>query len=111
MDLDLQVLWKLDGLGFGNQALVRQRRAENQLALLELFRTQDRVAAEVAQAYAQARLAARRVELAATGVRSALSSADKNLAALGQTRPGGTNLNWHGPLILHFHLDIAPVRR
>src|SRR5207253_1332228 len=53
-DFDIQVLWELQNLGFGNRALVDQRRAENQLSVLELFRLQDQVAADVAQAYAQA---------------------------------------------------------
>jgi outer membrane protein TolC len=88
MDLDLQVLWKLDSLGFGNQALVRQRRAENQLAVLELFRTQDRVAAEVAQAYAQAQSAAGRLGDAEAELRDAVESADKNLQGLRQTGTG-----------------------
>jgi outer membrane protein TolC len=88
MDLDLQVLWKLDNLGFGNQALVRQRRAENQLAVLELFRTQDRVAAEVAQAYAQAQSAAGRLGDAEAELRDAVESADKNLQGLRQTGTG-----------------------
>jgi outer membrane protein TolC len=88
MDLDLQVLWKLDNLGFGNQALVRQRRAENQVAMLELFRTQDRVAAEVAQAYAQAQSAAGRLGDAEAELRDAVETADKNLEGLRQTGSG-----------------------
>jgi hypothetical protein len=88
MDLDLQVLWKLDNLSFGNDALVRQRRAENQLALLELFRTQDRVAAEVAQAHAQAQSAAVRLGDAEAELRDAVESADKNLKGLRQPGPG-----------------------
>ncbi len=47
------------------------------------------MAAEVAQAFAQAQLAARRVEVAEKGVRSALNSADKNLVGLGQTKSAG----------------------
>jgi outer membrane protein TolC len=88
MDLDLQVLWKLDNLAFGNQALVRERRAENQLAVLELFRTQDRVAAEVAQAYAQAQSAAARMGDAEAELRDAVESADKNLQGLRETGAG-----------------------
>jgi outer membrane protein TolC len=88
LDCDLQVLWKLDNLGFGNQALVRQRRAENQLAVLELFRTQDRVAAEVAQAHAQAQSAAARLGDAEAEVRDAVESADKNLRGLRETGAG-----------------------
>jgi outer membrane protein TolC len=89
VDLDLQVLWQLDNLGFGNRGRVHQREAENRQAVLELFRLQDRVAAEVAQAHAQAQLAARRVELAERGVRLAGQSADKNLLALSETKRTG----------------------
>ena len=88
LDLDLQVLWKLDNLGFGNQALVRQRRADNELAVLELFRTQDRVAAEVAQASAQARSAEARLGDAEAELRDAVESADKNMEGLRQTGTG-----------------------
>jgi outer membrane protein TolC len=91
-DLDLQVLWQFDNLGFGNRAKVHQREAENRLAVIDLFRIQDRVAAEVVQAFAQAQLAARRVDLAEKGVRSALNSADKNLVALGQTKGAGNQV-------------------
>ena len=91
-DLDLQVLWQFDNLGFGNLAKVHQREAENRLAVIDLFRIQDRVAAEVAQAYAQAQLAARRVDLAEKGIRSVQQSADKNLVALGQTKGAGTQI-------------------
>ena len=91
-DLDLQLLWQLDNLGFGNRAKVHQREADNRLAVLDLFRIQDRVAAEVARAYAQAQLAARRVDWAEKGVRSALNSADKNLVALGQTKGAGNQV-------------------
>jgi hypothetical protein len=88
-DLDLQVLWQLDNLGFGNRPRAHQRAAENRLAVTELFRIQDRVAAEVAQAYAHAQSAGRRAAVAERGLRSALASADKNLAALSQTKQTG----------------------
>jgi outer membrane protein TolC len=88
-DLDLQVLWQFDNLGFGNRGRIHQREAESRLAVVNLLRTEDRVAAEVAQAYAQAHLAARRVGRAENGLRAAQASADKNLAALGTTREAG----------------------
>src|SRR5439155_4313695 len=46
-DFDLQVIWELQNLGLGNRARVNERRAENQIAVLEVFRTQDVIAAEV----------------------------------------------------------------
>jgi len=91
-DFDIQLLWELRNLGFGNRALVDQQRAENQLALLELFRTQDRVAAEVARANAQVQSATVRVRDAESGLRDAVDSADKNLQGLGQTRKAAGNL-------------------
>jgi outer membrane protein TolC len=88
-DVDLQVLWQLDNLGFGNRARVQQRQTENRLAVLNLFRIQDRVAAEVARAYAEAQRAARRITLAEKELRAAVASADKNFVALKQTRSEG----------------------
>jgi outer membrane protein TolC len=91
-DFDLQVLWQLNNLGFGNRASIQQREAENRVALVELLKREDRVAAEVAQAYAQAQQAGRRVEVAERGLRNALASADKNLIALGQTKGAGNQV-------------------
>jgi outer membrane protein TolC len=91
-DFDLQFLWELRNLGLGNQALVQQRRAEQLAAAVELFRTQDRVAAEVAQAFAQARSAAARLGDAEAELREATDSANKNLQALGQTKTAGNIL-------------------
>ena len=47
-DIDVQLLWEFQALGFGNRARVDERRAEYEAATLDLFRTQDRIAAEVA---------------------------------------------------------------
>jgi outer membrane protein TolC len=88
-DFDVQILWEFQNLGLGNRALVNQRRAENQAAVLELFRTQDRVAAEIAQAYAQAQSAERRAKEAESQVQDALESVEKNFEGLGQTRQAG----------------------
>src|SRR6516165_387307 len=88
-DFDIQVLWELQNLGFGNRALVDQRRAENRLSVLDLFRLQDQVAAEVAQAYAQAQSAASRLTKAERGLKNAVDSANKNFQGLGQTKTAG----------------------
>lgn len=84
--VDVQLLWELQNLGFGNRAAVQERKAENQLAGFELLQVQDRVAAEVVRVLAQARSAEARVHLAEAGLRDALESAEKNLAGLSQTR-------------------------
>jgi outer membrane protein TolC len=88
-DWDLQILWQLDNLGLGNIARTRQRDSEHAQAILELFREQDRVAAEVTRAYAQARQSARRVEITERQVRLAFDSYSKNLVGLGQVRTAG----------------------
>ncbi|HEY1376617.1 MAG TPA: TolC family protein [Gemmataceae bacterium] len=88
-DFDVQLLWQFDNLGLGNRGRVHQREAENRLAVIDLFRVQDRVASEVATYYAQAELAAKRVDIAERGVRLALDSVEKNLAGLSQTRRAG----------------------
>ncbi len=88
---DVQLLWEFQNLGLGNRALVRQRSAENQLAMLELFRMQDRVAADVAQAHAQVIRAGKRIKLAEDQVKNARETAESNLEGLKQTRNiGGT---------------------
>jgi len=81
-DWDVQLLWKLENLGFGNRALIRQRAAENKSALLDLFKTQDRVAAEVLQAYAQAEMAGARAKQAEREVKLARENMEQNLIAL-----------------------------
>jgi outer membrane protein TolC len=91
-DIDLQLLWQFDNLLFGNRARIRQRDAERRLALVELFRIQDQIAAEVVQAHAQATMAARRIEAAGREVQLALDSAEKNFSALSQTRRGAGDI-------------------
>jgi outer membrane protein TolC len=88
-DFDLQVLWQLDNLGFGNAARIRGRESELRAATLELFKIQDRVAAEVTQAHAQAEQARRRVGFAEVETKLAIESYDKNFGALGQIRHAG----------------------
>lgn len=87
--MDVQLLWEFQNLGFGNAAAVRERKAENQFAVLELFRTQDRVAAEVVQAHVQATRAANRVGLAEEELVNALETAEKNVEGINQTRRVG----------------------
>ncbi|MBI3824149.1 MAG: TolC family protein [Planctomycetes bacterium] len=88
-DVELQVYWELQGFGLVNRAKVHERRAEHQLAMLELFRLQDRIAAEVFQAHAQAKSAADRLTHAESGLKDAADSVDKNFQGLSQTRRAG----------------------
>jgi outer membrane protein TolC len=87
--IDIQVMWEFQNLGLGNRARIQERRAEQQLSVIELFRTQDRVAADVAQASAQLESAAARLGEAENGLKDAVDSMDKNFEGLGQTRRAG----------------------
>lgn len=85
-DWDIQALWTLQNFGLGNRALIRQRAADNRIALTELFRIQDRVAAEVVQAYSLAQTAEGRIGETETELREAQTLVREGLAALGQTQ-------------------------
>jgi outer membrane protein TolC len=92
-DIDVQLLWEFQALGLGNRARVGERRAEHEAATLELFRTQDRVAAEVAAGFARVRAAAERVNAAEPALREATELAAKTVEGLGQTRRTGDVLS------------------
>jgi outer membrane protein TolC len=84
-DWSVQVLWELRNLGFGNLALVRERQAQQQQALIELFKVQDMVAAEVVRAHAQVQSARLRVQQAEIGVKEAQITFAGNLRGLAET--------------------------
>lgn len=92
-DVNAQMVWKLENLGFGNQARIRERRGQVQLATVELFAVQDRVAAEVVQAQADVESAFIRVGQAETGLKQSLETYSGNLKGLGQTTRFGDVLN------------------
>lgn len=88
-DWDIQAIWTLQNFGLGNRALIHQRVAENKVAVVELFRVQDRVAAEVVQAHALAQTAAGRVQETEVEVKDAQELVRQSLALLGQTKQQG----------------------
>lgn len=84
-DVGVQVYWQLDNLGFGNRARVRERRGQEQLSLIELFRIQDLVAAQVAQAHARLLSAQVRAAQAEAGLKKGLRSFEGNLKGMSET--------------------------
>ena len=88
-DIDAQLLWEFSALGFGNRARVGERRAEHELATLELFRTQDRIAAEVASAFANVTSATERLALAEPALKDSTELTATAIAAMGQARRTG----------------------
>ncbi len=91
-DIDVQLLWEFQAIGFGNRARVDERRAEYEAATLDLFRTQDRIAAEVATRFAEVRAAAQRLNDAEPALREAIDLVQKSTEGLGQTRRIGDAL-------------------
>lgn len=89
--VDIQAVWELQNLGFGNRAARREREAEQRQSLLQLLRTRDVVTAEVVQAQARLRRSANRLKAAEDGVVNAVESAEKNLKGLvpGKRDAGG----------------------
>jgi outer membrane protein TolC len=88
-DVNVQAIWQIEGLGLIARAKIRERSADQQLALLQLFRIQDQVAADVARAHAQAKSAESRLKDAEEGLKESLESLDKNFQGLAQTRRAG----------------------
>jgi outer membrane protein TolC len=85
-DFDIQFLWQFENLLFGNRARVDERRAENRLAVLERFKTQDVIAAEVVRAHAQVQSAAARLAEAEAEVKEAVELVNKNIQGLRDTQ-------------------------
>lgn len=88
-DYDVELIWTLQNFGFGNRALIRQRAAENKVALTEFLRIQARVAAEVVQAYALAQTAANRVRETEEQLKEAQETVKQNLVGVSQPRRAG----------------------
>ena len=84
-DVSLQPLWQLEGMGIGNLARIKEARGTQSLAIIELFRTQDMVAAEVTRARARLQSAALRVIQADRALRTAIITFNGNFQGLQQT--------------------------
>jgi outer membrane protein TolC len=89
-NFEIAAVWQLQNAGIGNIGRIRQRRAEQDLASIEVTRVLFRVRAEVQQGLARLQTARARVPQTEEGLRQAIESADKNFIGLRQTtRPAG----------------------
>ncbi len=86
------LVWEFRNFGYGNRTLIRQRAAERERALTELFRIQDRVAAEVTEAHARVQSAVLRIGKAETELKEARISFEGNLKAITETTRFGDRL-------------------
>jgi outer membrane protein TolC len=84
-DVSVQLIWQLEGFGLGNLARIKRQRGEQSKAIVDLYRRQDAVVAEVTAALARVQSAAARVSQADRSLRSAIISFNANYEGLGQT--------------------------
>jgi outer membrane protein TolC len=92
-DMSAQLLWEFQSFGMANRVKVSERRSEQQIALLELARTQDRIAAEVSVTFAQAKAAGERLVKAEPALRQAVELVNESMKGMGQTkRVGDVNI-------------------
>jgi outer membrane protein TolC len=84
-DVSLQPLWQLDALGIGNLARIKATRGMQSLAVIDLYRLQDMVAAEVTRAVARLQSATARVSQADRALRTAIITFNGNFEGLKQT--------------------------
>jgi outer membrane protein TolC len=91
-DISPQVLWTADGMGLSNLARVKKQRGMASQQIVELFRIQDKVAAEVTRAQADVQSAAARVTQAERELKAAIINYNGNVEGLRQTRRFGNVL-------------------
>jgi len=85
VDLSYQPLWQLDALGIGNLARIKQQRGLESMAIIEFYRYQDMVAADVTRASARLQSSAVRVLQADRSLRTGIITFNGNLEGLQQT--------------------------
>ncbi len=84
-DVSLQLMWQLEGLGIGNLARIKEQRGEQSKAIIDFFKVQDMVAAEVTQAQADLQSAAARVTQAERALRSGIATFNGSFEGLQHT--------------------------
>jgi outer membrane protein TolC len=84
-DLSYQPLWQLEGMGIGNLARIKEQRGEQSRAIIDVFRVQDQVAADVTRAQARLQSATARVTQADRALRTAIITFNGNLEGLRET--------------------------
>jgi outer membrane protein TolC len=91
-DWEVQAIWELKNFGFGNAALIHDRKAVYDQSAAQAGRIQDYVAREVAQASADVRSAAARVTQAQDELNNNLATANESQEGMGETKRVGGNI-------------------
>ncbi len=84
-DVSLQVMWQLEAMGIGNLARIKEQRGEESRAIIEFFKVQDMVAAQVTKAQADLQSAAARVGQAERALRSGIATFNGSFEGLQHT--------------------------
>jgi outer membrane protein TolC len=84
-DVSLQVLWELDALGLGNLARIKEQRGEQSKAIIDFFKVQDMVAADITRAQADLQSAAARVVQADRSLRAGVATFSGSFEGLQHT--------------------------
>ena len=84
-DVSLQLVWQLDAFGIGNLARIKEQRGGQSETLIDLYHSQDSVAAEVTEAHANLQSAAARVIQADRSLRTAIIAYNGNVEGLRHT--------------------------
>jgi outer membrane protein TolC len=85
LDVSVQALWQLDAMGIGNLAKIKEQRGEQSRAIIDLFKTQDMVAADVTRSQARLQSALARVSQAERALRASIITFNGNFEGLQQT--------------------------
>ena len=92
-DVSIQLVWQLENFGFGNLAQIKRQRGEQSQATVDLFRTQDMVAADVTRALARVQSAAARVLQADRALRTGIINLNGTYRGP-DSRPAGSATSW-----------------
>ena len=110
VDESIQVVWQLEGFGIGNLARIKAQRGQESRTIIDLRRTQDRVAADVTRALARVQSGAARVLQADRALRSGLITYNGQVEGLGQTRRFGDVLTLtYRPQETIYALDLLNI--
>ena len=83
--MSLQLVWQFDAFGIGNLARIKEQRGGQSETFVQLYRAQDKVAAEVTEAHANLQSAAARVSQADRSLRTAIIAYNGNVEGLRHT--------------------------
>ncbi len=85
VDTSFQLIWQFDAFGIGNLARVKEQRGGQSEAIIQLFRSQDMVSAEVMRSLASLQSATARVTQADRALRTAIITFNGNFEGLRHT--------------------------